>query len=166
VVVFFLFLFSLSYLETKDTMYLYWGLPLSLLLLVIPLFSNYNLASQYARLLPEYEAEAQSCRIRQITLQMQGKPVRVEGVVQTVRGSLLARPSVVLYDGSGSITAKRSAPYDDTVRTGDTVEVVGLVMKKFTAVGELTVHAIGLRKIDGLTQEDKPAEKVRVKKYQ
>lgn len=55
VVAFFIGLFVFSYVMTKEAAYLIWGIPLSLVLLIIPIFNSYSVSSQYAKLLLEYE---------------------------------------------------------------------------------------------------------------
>lgn len=151
VVIFFLALFVWSFFATGDGMFLYWGIPLSLCLLIIPLVNSYSVGSQYLRLLPEYEAEAKPCRIKQLGPSMAGKPVRIEGVVQSVKGTFINRPGYKIFDGSGTITAQRSTPLDINVRVGDNVQVVGMIVKRFAFAGDLVVHAIGVKKIDTLT---------------
>ena len=169
VVVFFLVLFTVSYLATSETLYLVWGIPLSLVLLVIPIFNSYSVGSQYIKLLPEYEEQSKRVRIKQISLTMLGKPVRVEGVVQAVKGVWLCRPALTIFDGSAAIVAKKSVPLEVDVVVGDNVEIVGMVVRRFTIFGDVMVHAIGVRKVENLTplEEERsvPAEEIRIKKY-
>lgn len=169
VVVFFLVLFSASYFATSDLMYLLWGIPLSLVLLVIPIFNSYSVGSQYVKLLPEYEEQSRRVRIKQINLSMLGKPVRVEGVVQAVKGVWLCRPALTIFDGSAAIVAKKSVPLDTDIAVGDNVEVVGMVVRRFTIFGDVMIHAIGIRKVENLTPLEEepsvPSEEIRIKKY-
>lgn len=151
VVIFFLALFVWSFFATKDPMFIYWGVPLSLFLLVIPLFNSYSVGRQYVTLLPEYEAASKPCRIKQIGRPMEGKPVRVEGVVQSLKGRFINRPGYKIFDGSGTVIAQRSTPLDIDIRIGDNIEVVGMVVKRYAFAGDYVVHAIGVKKIDTLT---------------
>lgn len=151
VVAFFLILFVWSYIMTSDFIFIQWGVPLALCLLIIPLFSSYSMGSQYLKLLPEYEAESKRIRAKNINPGMLGKPVRVEGVVQTIKGKILGRPRYMIFDGSGSIVVFRSKPVDEKIVVGDNIEAVGMVVKKFAFAGSLTVHGIGIRKIENLT---------------
>ncbi len=170
VVAFFLILFIWSYFATKDFTFIYWGVPLSLCLLIIPLVSSYSLGSQYVKLLPEYEEGAKRVKVKNINLGMQGKGVRVEGVVQTVKGKLLGRPRYQIFDGSGAITVFRSMPVDEAIAVGDNIEAVGMVVKKFAIAGKLAVHGIGIRKIENLTPLDVDEamgqeKNIKIKKY-
>ncbi|MCZ9312038.1 MAG: nucleotide-binding protein [Methanocorpusculum sp.] len=169
VVVFFLVLFAASYLATSEIMYLLWGIPLSLVLLIIPIFNSYSVGSQYIKLLPEYEEQSKRVRIKQINLTMLGKPVRVEGVVQAVKGVWLCRPALTIFDGSAAIVVKKSAPLEVDVAVGDNVEIVGMTVRRFAIFGDVMVHAIGVKKVENLTpleeEESAPAEEIRIKKY-
>lgn len=168
VVAFFIGLFVFSYVNIQETAFLIWGIPLSLVLLIIPVFNSYSVGSQYVRLLPEYEEQSKRVRVKQITLAMLGKPVRIEGVVQAVKGTWLCRPTLTLFDGSAAIVAKKSVPLEVDVAVGDNVEVVGMVVRRFTIFGDVMVHAIGVKKVENLTplEEEAPkAEEIRIKKY-
>ena len=151
VVIFFLALFVWSYIATQDAMFLYWGVPLSLCLFLIPLINSYSVGKQYITLLPEYEAVSKPCRIKQIGRPMEGKPVRIEGVVQGLKGRFINRPGFKIFDGSGTVVAQRSSPLDIDIRVGDNIEVVGMVVKRYAFAGDYVVHAIGVKKIDTLT---------------
>lgn len=168
VVIFFLGIFALSYIGTADMMYLYWGIPLSLAMLIIPFFNSYSVGSQYLKLLPEYEEQSKRVRVKQINHTMGGKPVRIEGVVQAVKGKLLCRPALTIFDGSAAIIARKSVPLDEEVVVGDNVEVVGMVVRRFTIFGDYIVHTIRVKKVENLTafeDDEKPVEKIHVKKY-
>ena len=107
-------------------------------------------------------------RVKQISVAINGKPVRVEGVVQAVKGTWLCRPALTVFDGSGAIVAQRSAPLDERIVVGDNVEVVGMVVRRYTIMGNLVIHAIGVKKTDNVSplDMDEPAEKIHIKKYQ
>jgi hypothetical protein len=170
VVIFFLALFLWSYFLTLDIMFLTWGIPLSLCLLLIPLINSYSVGRQYITLLPEYEQASKSCRARQIGPAMNGQPVRIEGVVQSIKGKFINRPGYKIFDGSGAVTAQRSTPLDIDVRVGDNIQVVGMVVKRFAFAGDFVVHAIGVKKIDTLTpleMDEGPvsSDSAKIKKY-
>ncbi len=168
VFVFFVALFVWSYVATNDFMYLYWGLPLSCCLVIIPAVSSYSLGSQYIKLLPEYEAQSKDIRIKNINQNMMGKGVRVEGVVQSVKGTFLGRPKYQIFDGSGAITVFRSLPLEEKIVVGDNIEAVGMVVKKYAVAGAVSVHGIGIRKIENLTpleMDESISSSVKIKKY-
>ncbi|MDO5847150.1 MAG: hypothetical protein Q4Q20_02475 [Methanocorpusculum sp.] len=127
---------------------LYWGIPLALFMVILAGISNFSLSSQYVRLLPEYESSSNLIPIRKLTLQMEGKPVRVRGVVQKVSGALLGRPRIIIYDGSAACIVFRSIPLSEKIAAGDNIEAVGMVVKKYLVAGAISVHGIGVRKCD------------------
>ena len=170
VFVFFVLLFIWSFFLTNDFSYIYWGLPLCLCLLIIPAVSSYSLGGQYIKLLPEYEAGAKDMKIKNVNLNMQGKAVRVEGVVQSVKGKIMGRPKYQIFDGSGALIVFRSMPLDEEVKVGDNIEAVGMVVKKYAIAGSLSVHGIGIRKIENLSpieidESIKAQPEIKIKKY-
>jgi len=171
VFILFVCLFIAMFIITGEKTYLIWGLPLSLLLLLLPLISGYNLGSQYLKLVPEYEQAAVPHKIRNINQALMGHAVRVEGVVQTVRLKWMGRPRYVINDESASIIAFRSYPLDEPVVVGDTVVVIGMVVKKFAVAGAMSIHGVVIKKIDTLSdiQDDVPVKTedkaVKIKKY-
>lgn len=167
IVVFFIALFILEFfLMGYQFMYLYWGIPLALLLLVVPLINSYSVGKQYVKLLPEYEREAKPCRIKMIGPGTAGRPVRVEGVVQSRKGAFIGRPGYKIFDGSGAVIVQRSNPFDIEIKVGDNIQVIGMVTKRFAFVGNYVVHAIGAKKVDDITPIDVEMSKdVKIKKY-
>ena len=173
---FFVLMFIGSFIATGELSFVYWGLPLCIALLILPMFSGYSLGSQYIKLLPEYEEAAKPTRIKNINLQTMGKAVRVEGVVQKITGKFLGRPRLTIFDGSGSCIVFRSILLDEPVAIGDNIEAVGMVVKKYAVAGALSVHGVGIWKRDnaeGLTldyaddEDEATAQKssFKVKKY-
>jgi hypothetical protein len=153
----------------KDATYLVWTIPLIFALLAIPIINSYSVGSQYAKLLPEYEAQSRSLRIKQIGPAQFGKPVRIEGVVQLVKGKWLCRPALTIFDGSASIVAQRSSPFDFDISPGDNVVVVGMVTKRFNVFGNTVIHAIGVKKVENFIplelNESKSSGMIYIKKY-
>jgi hypothetical protein len=151
----------------KDVMYLVWMIPLMFALFAIPIINSYSVGSQYVKLLPEYEAQSQSLRIKQIGPAQFGKPVRIEGVVQLVKGQWLCRPALTIFDGSASIVAQRSSPFDFDILPGDNVVVVGMVTKRFNFFGNTVIHAIGVKKVENSIplELSESSRKIYIKKY-
>jgi hypothetical protein len=167
VVLFFVWLLVHCSFVTRDVTYLVWGLPITLILLIIPIINSYSVGSQYEKLLPEYEAQSRNLRIKQIGPAQLGKPIRIKGVVQSVKGLFLCRPTLTIFDGSASIVVQRSSPFDFEILIGDSVEVVGMVTRRFNIFGNTVIHAIGLKKTEDFISLglDESGEKIRIKKY-
>ncbi|HJJ57443.1 MAG TPA: hypothetical protein O0X40_04590 [Methanocorpusculum sp.] len=168
---FFVILFIVSTIATGDKIYVIWGIPLSLLLLILPLVSSYNLGSQYKKLLPEYEESAVPHKIRNVNLGLQGHAVRVEGVVQKIQMKWLGRPRYTIFDGSASIIVFRSLLVDEPIVVGDNIVAVGMVVKKYAIAGAVSIHGVGIKKVDNLSEieldEDLsvPKKQIKIKKY-
>ena len=176
VVIFFVVLFVLMFLITPTGdptkfAYLYWGVPLSLVLLVIPLYNSYSVAKQYVKLIPEYERESKPEKLIHIGKPLLGKPVRVHGVVQKTNGKLIGRPAFTIYDGTGAAIVQRSAPFTVNIKVGDHIECIGMVVRRFAIVGKYVVHVIDARLVDEeelAAREAANAEetaKLKIKKY-
>lgn len=125
---------------------LIWIIPGLVLLLVIPAILNYMSRSQYRDLIPEYERQAKSVRVRLINENMIGKIVRIEGVVEQVRFQFLNRPQYVVADRSGAIPVKMFTSTDEDVRKNDIVEVLGQVIRRYIVTGDPVINAVVIRR--------------------
>jgi hypothetical protein len=156
VILFFAIFLIFAYLMSQSTTLLLFGIPMILALAVIPFLLRYMSQSQYEHLLPTYESEAQKVRIKAINMNMIGKPVRIEGVVEQVRFGFLDRPQFLVADRSGEISVKMFTAPKERIRKDDIVEVLGIVMKRFLIVGENPViNCVSIRK----TREAEPPRK-------
>jgi hypothetical protein len=155
VVVIFTIFLGISYYITGETQLLLWGIPTLILLLLIPLGLNYMSQQQYAEVRPQYEREARTVRIKLINLNMVGEPVRIEGVVETVRFQFLNRPQYLIADRSGEISVKMFTQPEVKVKQGDVVEVLGLVIRRYVAVGDAVINGVSIRKIDKTVETKK-----------
>lgn len=137
-----------TYLVTGDQMYLVWGIPTVILLLVIPLALNYMSQSEYANLEPMYRGKARAVRIRMINPNMLGEIVRIEGVVERVYFQFINRPQYLVADRSGEISVKMFTTPRYKVKKGDVVEVFGQVMKRYVVTGDPVVNAVSISPIE------------------
>ena len=137
---------SLSSAEVRSQ--LIWLIPALFMLLVIPMALNYMSRSEYADLLPHYEVEAKTVRIKLINESMVGKPVRIEGVVERVYFQFLNRPQYLIADRSGAISVKMFTSPDENVKVNDVVEVLGQVIRRYIVTGDPVVNCISIRKIN------------------
>jgi len=127
---------------------LIWIIPVLLMFLVIPLALNYMSQTQYASLIPVYEAQAKPVRIRMINENMMGKIVRVEGVVEKVRFRFLNRPQFIIADRTGEISAKMFTNPPDEIDKNNVVEVLGMVIRRYIVTGDPVINCVSIRKID------------------
>jgi hypothetical protein len=156
VLLFFTIFLILSFLLSRSTTLLIYGIPMILALGVIPLILRHMSQSQYEGLVPTYESEAQNVRVKAINMNMLGKPVRIEGVVERVSFDFLDRPQYMVADRSGEISVKMFTAPREKIRKDDIVVVLGTVMKRYLLVGEdPVINCVSIRKVDG----GKPGQK-------
>ena len=145
-VAFTLFL-SLYVVLSGDYRTLLWGIPVLIMLLVIPIVLNYMSRQEYDQLIPSYEAEAKLTRISSIKPADIGKIVKIEGVVERALFKSLNRPQYMVADKSGEISVKMFTSPSEDLRKDDVVEVLGQVIKRYIVVGDPVVNAVSIRKI-------------------
>ncbi|HUU75358.1 MAG TPA: nucleotide-binding protein [Methanoregulaceae archaeon] len=158
VVVFFTVLLFVAAFIVDDITILYWGIPTVILLLLIPLGLNYLSQSQYADLEPVYAKEAKTVRIKLINQNMVGQPVRIEGVVERVYFQFLNRPQYMVADRSGEISVKMFTGSRETIKEGDIVEVLGMVIKRYFFGGDPVINCVSIKKIDKTIETMKKSE--------
>jgi hypothetical protein len=132
---------------TGDTHLLIWGFPTLILLLIIPMVLNYMSQSTYVSMIPMYEEEAKSVKINTINENLNGKPIRIEGVVERCYFKFLNRPQYLIADRTGEISVKMFTSPQEDVKTGDVVEVLGQVIRRYVAVGDPVVNAVQIRRL-------------------
>ncbi len=147
VFIIFTILLLIAYLIGGDSSILIWGIPTLIMLLVIPAALNYMSQREYASLVPVYEKEAKTVRIRKINLNMLGNPVRIQGVVERVYFRFLNRPQYLIADRTGEISVKMFTSPQEDVNEGDVVEVLGTVVKRYILAGDAVVNCVSIRRI-------------------
>ncbi len=147
-VVFTILLLVASVYSPEVRSQLIWLIPGLFLLLVIPIALNYMSRSQYADITPVYEAEAKSVRIKLVNENMIGKPVRIQGVVEKIRFQFLNRPQYIIADRSGEISVKMFTSPDEDIHEHDVVEVLGMVIRRYIAVGDPVINCVSIKKTE------------------
>ena len=145
VTVFFAAVCAMMFGSTKDLAYLYFGAPLCVVLICVPLAMNYLTEKQLAEQLPAMRVRAKFSRARQISPAMVGTPVIVEGKILKVTGLLMGKPAYLLSDSTGQIVVRRFALPDPLVGVGAAVEVVGTVARKITNGDAVYVNAVSIK---------------------
>ena len=146
-VVFTLLLLVASVYSVEVRSSLIWLIPCLFMLLVIPMALNYMSRSQYEDMVPQYEAEAKTVRVKLVNENMLGKPVRIQGVVERVHFQFLNRPQYSVADRSGAISVKMFTNPEEDVKVNDVVEVLGQVIRRYIVTGEPVINCVSIRKI-------------------
>lgn len=155
--------------STHNPLYIYVGIPLIILLLVLPLLLTYMSEKQVLRSADTERAIAKYVRARQVTAAMRGTTVILEGKIIKVTGLYMNKPVFLIEDSTGRIAVKRFALPDPLVGPGAIVEVLGRVYGR--AKGSVFINALTIKPIkkirDVVETEDAPAEKeqIRIKHY-
>lgn len=147
VFLFFMILIAAYVFTTGDVRSLIWAVPAAVMLVIIPAALNYMSQKQYASLVPVYEAEAKTMRIRAITLNMLGRPVRIKGVVERAYFQFLNRPQYLVADRTGEISVKMFTSPAEDVKKGDVVEVLGTVVKRYILTGDAVINCVSIRRV-------------------
>jgi hypothetical protein len=150
-VIFTIFLLVASVYSPQVRSQLIWLIPGLFMLLVIPIALNYMSRSEYADIAPVYEAEAKTVRVKLINENMIGKPVRIEGVVEKIRFQFLNRPQFIVADRSGEIAVKMFTNPVEDIHEHDVVEVLGMVIHRYIAVGDPVINCVSIKKLEKKT---------------
>ncbi len=153
-----------SFYLTDDRTLLIWGVPALVFILLIPLALNYMSQREYASLIPMYEQEAKSIRVNQVNDSLLTEPVRLTGVVEETHLQFLNRPSFLVGDRTGEISVKMFTSPTERIRKGDRVEVLGQVIRRYVAMGELVINAVSIRKVEPVPSESAEQAPSRKKK--
>jgi len=156
----FFVLFVIWYIQaTGETRVLIWAGPTLVLLLIIPMILTYMSQKEYEGLIPVYEAEARSVKIREINEKMISKPVKLEVLVEEVRFRSLNRPHFIVADRTGSIPVKMFTTPREDVRPGDVVEVLGQVIHRFIVSGDPVINGVSIRVISRKSTSESKKQK-------
>jgi RecJ-like exonuclease len=155
VVVIFAILLIFTYFITREGSLLLWGVPTLFLLFIIPIALNYMSQQSYTDIIPEYEKEAKSVRIKAINPNMVGQIVRIQGVVERVYFRYLNRPQYLVGDKTGEISAKMFTSPAEDVEVNDLVEVVGSVIKRYIVTGDPVINCVSIKRIGKKAEEEK-----------
>ena len=131
--------------STHNPLYIYLGIPLILLLLILPLVLTYSSEKQVLRNIDAARAVAKYVRARQVTAAMRGTTVMLEGKILRVSGLYMNKPVFLIQDATGTIVVKRFALPDPLVGPGAIVEVIGRVYGR--AKGSVFINALTVRPI-------------------
>lgn len=160
---------AMSYGAEKNIMYIAIGLPLCAILIIFPLFAAYTNEKNALKQEPLIRSSAKYERARQITPNMRGTQVIVEGKIVKVGGLMMNKPVYIIDDGSGQIAVKRFALPEPLVGVGAEVEVLGTVFAKMTNASTAYINAVTVKPISRERviekQETAETEKIHIKKY-
>lgn len=169
------FLFAIvcafSFGSTHNMGYVYFCVPIIILLIVMPLALTYTSEKQILRNLPRDRAAARFVRAKQVTASMRGTIVLLEGKIVRVSGIYMNKPVYIIEDSTGQIVVKRLALPEKLVGVGANVEVLGRVFGKNNGavyiIAETITPIAKFRAAVPAEDEKKsePKEKIHIKHY-
>lgn len=138
----------IRYMTVGDSRFLLFAIPGLILLLLIPMALAWMSRRSYMQAAGEYSKKARFSKIAKITLGMTGNIVRVTGDVQKISFKWLNRPHFHVKDETGGIRVIMFTAPAEKIKTGDKVDVLGIVMKNIFARKTPVISAVSVKKVN------------------
>jgi RecJ-like exonuclease len=133
--------------NNRDHNFLYIAIPMLLALLVIPMVLT-MLNRQVSSDVREYNTDKLKLeKIQNINLTRTGEPVKIVGTVEKISFRWMNRPLLNIKDKTGIIPVIVFTPFPEEIKVGDTIRVVGMIMRKFFLRGQPAISSISIEKI-------------------
>jgi hypothetical protein len=136
---------ALHYTSTGDTRFLLFAIPGLILLLVIPMTLAWMSRRSFARADEQFSPKARRCKIEKIDLRMVGNIIKVTGEVEKISFKWLNRPHFHIRENTAGIRVIMFTAPSQNIRVGDTVEVVGIVMKHLLTRNKPIISAVSVK---------------------
>ncbi len=118
-----------------------------LALLAIPMVLT-MLNRQVSSNVREYNADKLKFeKIQNINLTRTGEPVKIVGTIEKISFRWMNRPLLSIKDNTGTIPVIMFTPPPEEIKVGDTIKVVGMIMRKFFLRGQPAISGISVEKI-------------------
>ncbi|MBN2569779.1 MAG: hypothetical protein JXB42_10165 [Deltaproteobacteria bacterium] len=135
------------YLTTGNSQFLLFAIPGLILLIVIPMTLAWMSRRSYAQAADQYINRCRSFKIANISLGTTGTAVRVSGSVQKVSFRWLNRPHFIVKDETGAIRIIMFTSPSEDIKTGDSVDVLGVVIKNIFSRRAPAISAVSIEKV-------------------
>jgi hypothetical protein len=135
---------------SKNIWVLLCAIPFIIALTLIPLKiskMNNDLSQQ---LLPDYERDLSTTKIKDITKDMLNHQVKVIGTVEKIIYGVSPKPTVKIKDETGEILSLLLVPLPDEVKKGDKIELYGIITKHYKYFGFMGIPKLWKPKIFGI----------------
>ena len=100
----------------------------------------------YAQAASQYIDKCRYFKIAKITLKITGTAVKVSGCVEKVSFRWLNRPHFMIKDETGAIRAIMFTSPSEDIKAGDSVDVLGVVIKNIFSRGTPAISAVSIEK--------------------
>lgn len=139
---------ALHYYDTGDQRFLLYAIPGLAMLIVIPFTLAWMSRRSFAQASAQYDSKARYCRIDRIDTGMAGTVLRTSGKVGKISFKWLNRPHFHINDGTAGIRVVMFTAPANEIAVGDTVEVLGIVMKNIFSRRTPVISAVSIQKKD------------------
>jgi DNA/RNA endonuclease YhcR with UshA esterase domain len=136
----------IHYLEVRDARFLIIAIPGLIALLVIPMILAWMSRRTLDQAAEEHQEKARPYKIVKISLSTTGQAVRITGEVQKVSFKWLNRPHFQVKDGTGTIRVIMFAAPSEDIKLGDTVDILGVVIKNLFDRRNAAISAVSIKK--------------------
>lgn len=138
----------IHYLQVRDTRFLILAILGLIVILVIPMTLSWMSRRTFSHAEAEHSQNARPYKIGKLSLATVGQVVSITGNVEKVSFKWLNRPHFQVTDGTGNIKVIMfTAPAED-IKRGETVDVLGVVVKNIFDRRNVVISAVSIKKRD------------------
>ena len=135
----------IHYMVVRDTRFLIFAIPGLIALLVIPMALAWMSRRTFTQAAEEHNQKAKPYKIANISLATTGQAVSITGEIQKVSFKWLNRPHFQVKDGTGTIRVIMFTAPSENIEPGDTVGVLGVVIKNIFDRRNAAISAVSIR---------------------
>ncbi|MDO9558982.1 MAG: hypothetical protein Q7I89_04760 [Syntrophales bacterium] len=136
----------IHYMVVRDTRFLIFAIPGLIALLVIPMALAWMSRRTFTQAAEEHNQKAKPYKIANISLAITGHAVSITGEIQKVSFKWLNRPHFQVKDGTGTIRVIMFTAPGENIEPGDTVGVLGVVIKNIFDRRNAAISAVSIKK--------------------
>ena len=136
----------IHYMKVKDDRFLFFAIPGLIALLVIPMTLAWMSRRTFTQAAEEHDQSAKAYKIANISLAITGQVVRITGEILKVSFKWLNRPHFQVKDGTGTIRVIMFTAPNENIKTGDTVGILGVVIKNIFDRRNAAISAVSIKK--------------------
>jgi len=136
----------IHYLEVKDTRFLLFAIPGLIALLLIPMALSWMSRRTLTQAAEEHGHQARPYKIGKLNLSMTGQTVSITGEVQKISFKWLNRPHFQIKDDTGEVRVIMFTSPSETIRVGDSVGILGVVVKNIFDRRNAAISAVNIKK--------------------
>jgi len=138
----------IHYMEVRDTRFLIFAIPGLIALLVIPMTLAWMSRRMFTQATEEHSQRTRPYKIGNLSLSMTGQAVSITGEVRKISFKWLNRPHFQVKDGTGTIRVIMFTAPSEDIKPGDTVDILGVVIKNIFDRRNAAISAVNIKKRD------------------